>query len=283
MIQELDTVALTHDIPEHYLKQGDRGAVVHCYRDGEAFEVEFVNSSGQTIALLTLTDADIQKVETTAYTPTRSPSQPIESAKEKPTVYMNFHGAVSGVAANVEGNQNIYSSNQASGAQTLSQPDAKQRNNSSKSSSKKQIEVFFSYAHADEPLRDELAKHLSNLKRQGIITDWYDRDITAGTEWDDEIKTRLETADIILLLISADFMASDYIHNVEVERAVNRHKLGEARVIPVILRPVDWKEAPFSKFQALPKNAKPVTTWSNQDEAFLNVVQGIRTVAEQLR
>ena len=130
------------------------------------------------------------------------------------------------------------------------------------------VEVFFSYAHEDEALRDELEKHLAILKWQGVITGWHDRKIGAGREWEGEISTHLNTARVILLLISPDFLASDYCYDVEMKRAMQRHDAREARVIPVILRPVDWKGAPFGKLQALPTDAKSVTTWTNQDEAF---------------
>lgn len=144
------------------------------------------------------------------------------------------------------------------------------------------IKLFFSYAHEDENLRDELAKHLSILRRQGIISEWYDRDITAGSEWANAIDDNLDTADIILLLISPDFIASDYCYDTEMTRAMERHEAGEALVIPVILRPTRWSGAPFSKLQALPKNAKPVTSWPDQDEAFLYVAEAIHKVAEQM-
>src|ERR1051325_11600807 len=129
------------------------------------------------------------------------------------------------------------------------------------------VEVFYSYAHEDEKLCDELKKHLANLKRQGVITDWYDRDISAGKEWNEDIELHLNSAKVILLLISPDFMNSDYINDVEVKRAMERHERGEARVIPVILRPVDWEGTPFSKLQGLPTDAVAVTLWKNQDEA----------------
>ncbi len=145
------------------------------------------------------------------------------------------------------------------------------------------ISLFFSYAHEDEILRDELAKHLSILRRQHIISNWYDRDITAGSEWANEIDSHLNQADIILLLISADFMASDYCYDVEMSRAMERHEQREAVVIPVILRKTKWQNAPFSKLQALPKNGKPVTGWADQDEAFLNIAEGIQRVAEMYR
>lgn len=142
------------------------------------------------------------------------------------------------------------------------------------------IEVFFSYSHRDEELRDELALHLSMLKRQGVIRAWHDREISAGSEWAGEIDQKLDSANIILLLISANFLASDYCYDIEMQRAMERHEAGAARVIPIILKPVDWSGAPFSKLQALPKNAKPITTWDNRDEAFLNVAQGIRRAAQ---
>ncbi|NEU80278.1 SUMF1/EgtB/PvdO family nonheme iron enzyme [Nostoc sp. UIC 10630] len=129
-------------------------------------------------------------------------------------------------------------------------------------------------------MRDSLATHLSNLQWQGIISSWYDRQLTAGTEWDDKIKTELESADIILLLISPDFIASKYCRDIEIPMALQQHESKKAYVVPVILRPFDWFEAPFAKLQAFPKDAKAVTTWVNQDEAFVSVTQGIRTAAK---
>jgi len=141
------------------------------------------------------------------------------------------------------------------------------------------VEVFFSYSHRDEKLRDKLAPHLSMLQRQGIIKSWHDRKISAGTEWAQAIDDNLNSAGIILLLISADFLASNYCYDIEMQRAMERHEAGEARVVPIILKPVDWSGAPFGKLQAFPKDAKPVTKWTNRDEAFLNIAQGIREAA----
>ena len=125
------------------------------------------------------------------------------------------------------------------------------------------IEVFYSYAHEDEELVKELRKHLSILKRQGVIRDWYDREITAGTDWKGQIDQHLNSAGVILLLVSADFLASDYCYDVEMTRALERHDQGEARVIPVILRrSMDWQGAPFGKLQSLPTDGKPVTSWN---------------------
>src|SRR5690349_11031623 len=123
--------------------------------------------------------------------------------------------------------------------------------------SKTVIEIFYSYSHADEKLRNELEKHLSLLQRKGIISNWHDRKIGAGNEWKDVIDEHLKTAQIILLLVSPDFLNSDYCNDVEVEQAMKRHNANEARVIPIILRPCDWHDMPFGKLQVLPQNNKP--------------------------
>jgi hypothetical protein len=142
------------------------------------------------------------------------------------------------------------------------------------------VTIFFSYAHEDEPLLIKLKSHLKPLQRQGLIDVWYDRDIDAGTEWESDINQHLNAAQIILLLVSPDFMSSDYINNVEMKRAIERHKNGEARVIPIILRPVYWQEEFLGKLQALPTDGRPVMSpaWHNLDEAFFNVTEGIRKV-----
>ncbi len=145
------------------------------------------------------------------------------------------------------------------------------------------VKVFISYSHKDEDLRDRLDTHLSNLRWDGVISSWYDRQLTAGTEWDEKIKAELEAADIILLLISPDFIASKYCRDVEIPLSLQRHEAKQAFVVPIILRPFDWFTAPFAKLQAFPKDAKPVTTWPNQDEAFLSIAQGIRTAVQLLR
>ncbi len=142
--------------------------------------------------------------------------------------------------------------------------------------------LFFSYAHEDEPLRNELAKHLSLLQRRGIITTWYDRQIVSGTDWAHAIASHLKEAAVILLLISPDFMASDYCYSNEMQFALDRHKQGLTHVIPILLRPVDWQDAPFSHLQYLPSNNRPVTLWENRDSAFLEVVTGIRAAVVQM-
>jgi hypothetical protein len=139
------------------------------------------------------------------------------------------------------------------------------------------VSVFISYSHRDRELRQELDKHLSNLKRQNIIiTAWYDGDIVPGTEWEPQIIKHLNTDQIILLLISADCMASDFCYSIEMTQAIARHNANQARVLPIILRPTDWKGAPFAKLKILPTEGKPVTRWPTHDDAFEDVVQGIR-------
>jgi hypothetical protein len=142
------------------------------------------------------------------------------------------------------------------------------------------INVFLSYSQADEDLCAELRKHLSMLRRKGVIRDWHDRQIEPGAERAKEIDERLDSAQIILLLVSADFLDSDYCYEVEMKAAIKRHEEKEAIVIPIILRPCDWQDAPFGKLQALPKNGQPVKSWPNLDEALTNIALGVRRVVE---
>ena len=136
--------------------------------------------------------------------------------------------------------------------------------------------LFFSYSHKDETLRDELELHLAMLKRDCLIDAWHDRRILAGDVLDQSINAKVESADVILLLISPDFLHSKYCYDVEMQRAMERHERGECRVIAVILRPCDWKSTPFAKLLVLPTDGKPVTKWPDRDEAFLDVVRHIR-------
>ncbi len=144
------------------------------------------------------------------------------------------------------------------------------------------LEIFCSYSHRDEELRKELKKHLKMLERRGLVTVWHDRQIGAGEEWKDKIDEHLESADIILLLISPDFIDSDYCYDIEMTRAMERHEAREARVIPIFLRHVNWKGAPFGKIQGLPTNIKPVTSWPDKDEAFEIVSSGVEKLVEVL-
>ena len=143
------------------------------------------------------------------------------------------------------------------------------------------LELIYSYSQKDESLRDELEAHLSILIRQGMISSWHDRKIGPGKEWASSIDAIFQTAKIILLLVSPDFIASDYCYTKEMVTALERHECNDAIVIPIIIRPVDWKTAPFSKLLSLPIDGLPVTSWNNRDEAWVNVVEGIRNSIKQ--
>jgi hypothetical protein len=145
------------------------------------------------------------------------------------------------------------------------------------------VSVFISYTHADELLKKELVQHLSLMRRNGEVSIWHDRDITGGREWQGEIDQHLEQAELILLLVSVDFIASEYCWDLEMRRALERHEAKSARVVPIIVRRVELTNAPFMKLQALPRNAEPVTStfWSSHDEAWVDVVRGLqRAIAD---
>ena len=140
------------------------------------------------------------------------------------------------------------------------------------------VQIFFSYVHEDQDLLNKLKSHLRSLQQEGLIDMQHDRDISTGVEWNSEIDARLNMAEIILLMISQYSLNSDYSYSIEVQRAIERHERGEARVIPVILRPVYYQRTPFAMLQVLPTDAKPVITWHDLDEAFSDVTKGIRKV-----
>jgi len=141
-----------------------------------------------------------------------------------------------------------------------------------------------SYAREDEALRGKLEKQLAILRRQGLIATWHDRRIGAGTEWAQQIAGELEAADLILLLVSSDFLASDYIFDVELKRAMEHHEARTARVVPIILRPCLWQRGAFVKLQALPRDGEPITSskWSSRDEALHDVAEGLARVIDEL-
>jgi len=136
--------------------------------------------------------------------------------------------------------------------------------------------LFFSYSHKDEALRDELEVHLAMLKRDGLIDAWHDRRILAGDVLDPAIDSKLDSADIILLLCSPEFLNSKYCYDVEMQRAMERHERGEGRVIVVILRPCEWQRSPFAKLVVTPTDGKPISKWPDRDDAFQDVVRQIR-------
>jgi TIR domain len=148
------------------------------------------------------------------------------------------------------------------------------------------VNVFFCYAPEDEDLRAELEKHLALLSRQGYVRGWSSRRLGAGAEWRGEIDRRLDEADAVLLLVSADFLASDYLFDVELRRALERHRTEGTKVISIILRPCDYryKGSPLAEVEeVLPREAdgakpRPVTEWSSRDAAFTNVAEKLRRI-----
>ena len=144
------------------------------------------------------------------------------------------------------------------------------------------VSVFISYSHKDEDWREKLGAHLAGLRLDKLVSEWHDRKISPGSPYDDVIKQQLASADIILLLLSADFINSDYSNDVEIAEAMRRHDAGEAVVIPVVLRACEWTHRPYGGLQCFPRDGKPVTDWPTHDEAFKAVVIGIRDVARQI-
>jgi hypothetical protein len=144
-----------------------------------------------------------------------------------------------------------------------------------------EITIFFSYAQPDQVLQERLAIHLSQLKRDGMIKEWSDQQIPVGSDRSQAIDQAMRSAHIVLLLISADFLASDACYHVEMQQALERHRRGETRVVPVIIRPCDWQHSPFAHLQCLPRNTKPATTWNNQDEAFVVIAHELRRIITQ--
>jgi hypothetical protein len=136
--------------------------------------------------------------------------------------------------------------------------------------------VFISYSQRDERYRQRLDISLVQLRRNKLISVWYDRKILPGHEWGQEIDQNLESADVVLSLVSPDFLASDYAYSREMLRALERHRSGSATLVPIILRPCDWQHSPLGSLQALPSQGRPVSRWPNRDQAWLDVVQGLR-------
>ena len=140
------------------------------------------------------------------------------------------------------------------------------------------MKAFISYSHRDDWARERLHTHLEMLRRDGQIEDWYDREIQAGVDIDQEISGQLESCELFLPLVSPDFLASRYCYEREMSRALERHHAGEVRVVPIIIEPCDWANSPLKRLKALPRSGKPVVEWTNHNTAFLDVVTELRRV-----
>lgn len=140
------------------------------------------------------------------------------------------------------------------------------------------IKVFISYAHADESYKEELEKRLALLKHNGTIESWNGKEILPEIEWDKEIKRQIQESQMILLLISNDFLVSDYINDIEIKLALDRYRKGEVIIVPIIIRPNAFSDFEIGKFQVLPKDGRPVSTWENQDEAWEDIISHLNRV-----
>jgi hypothetical protein len=144
------------------------------------------------------------------------------------------------------------------------------------------LKIFYCYAQDDSKYRRNLEKHLSSLRRSLLITTWYDRQIQVGVNWQQEIDPHLETADIILPLVSNDFLRSDYCSGAEMKRALERHNAGDAYVLPILVRPVDWDTTVLKDLAVLPTGGKPASMWPDMDEVLLDVTIGIERIVAQI-
>ncbi len=145
------------------------------------------------------------------------------------------------------------------------------------------LDLFISYSTKDEKLKEELETHLVMLKRDGTIRPWHSEQTGAGLEWEKEVGSIIDRSQIILLLISPSFLASDYLYDQELKRAMERHKSGNARVVPILIRSADVSKTPFKNLQSLPRSHDPVDTSHNRDETWTKIAREIREVCDSLR
>ena len=144
------------------------------------------------------------------------------------------------------------------------------------------LKIFISYSHADEAIKNDLQKHLRPLERMDLIKLWHDRKLLPGDTWDKEIGNNLEQADVVLLVVSIDFINSKYCYDIELAKSLERHARGTCRVVPIIARGCMWQHTPFARLQALPVDGLPISVHPNIDQAFATVAEGIRVLAEEL-
>lgn len=145
------------------------------------------------------------------------------------------------------------------------------------------LEVFCCYAHEDQEMMVLLSKYLTPLQRLGQITIRSYANFKTGVARGKELSEHLERADLILLLISPDFLASDSCYSIEMRRAIERHEQGSAVAVPLLLRPTYSKNLPFASLQMLPGNGLPISKWADRDDAFLDILQAIGQMVAQLQ
>lgn len=140
------------------------------------------------------------------------------------------------------------------------------------------MKAFISYSHKDESALDQLHTHLVPLQREGFIDTWFDREILAGSGIDSEVDEELRSCELFLPLVSPNFLASDYCVEREMQQALKRHEAGEIRIVPIIVEPCDWASSELRKLKALPKDGKPISEWTNPNNAYLDIVEELRRI-----
>src|SRR5665213_815088 len=136
--------------------------------------------------------------------------------------------------------------------------------------------AFISYSHSDEQVVKRLHTHMSQLKREGQLSSWFDGAILVGGSLDDEIGNELKKAEIFLAIISPDYLASSYCYDIEFQEALKLFNMGQLKIVPIIAQPCDWTSSPFGKFKAIPKDGKPISEFMNDNNAYLNIIDELR-------
>lgn len=140
------------------------------------------------------------------------------------------------------------------------------------------MKAFISYSHKDHHWLEKFHIHLAHLRRDGKLDSWTDEQIPTGSKIDNAISGELTRSQIFFALLSPDYIASSYCYDREFKKALELHDEGKITIIPIVLEPCDWLNTPFSDFKALPRDGKPVSAWENANNAFLDIVQNIRSL-----
>jgi hypothetical protein len=140
--------------------------------------------------------------------------------------------------------------------------------------------AFISYSHIDERVLERLHVHMAVLKRDGKISSWYDKEILAGGNLDANISSTLNDSDIFLAIVSPDYLNSQYCYEKEFQEALKMQERSEIIIVPIIAEPCDWKSSPFGKMKAIPKDGKPISEWTNENNAYLNIIDELRRLLD---
>jgi hypothetical protein len=142
------------------------------------------------------------------------------------------------------------------------------------------MKAFISYSHRDEAILDRLHVHLAMLRREGLIDEWYDRAILAGADIDTDIARHLDESRVFIAIVSPDFLHSNYCYETEMQQAIERVDSGQMQIVPIIAEPCEWQRSPLGKYKAVPKDGKPISEWTNANNAFLDIVTELRRLVQ---